>query len=60
MEKQYNFNIIFEKLDEIKSEQNLIDNSDFIISEQINEQIKEIKDFCDNSSNTEIEIYTRT
>jgi len=58
-EKRYNFDIVFRKLEEVKEEQGQIENSDFIISKEIQEQIKELKEYYDDSSQ-EIETYTRS
>jgi len=58
-EKKYNFDIVFRKLEEVKEEQGQIENSDFIISKEIQEQIKELKEYYDDSSQ-EIETYTRS
>lgn len=58
-EKKYNFDIIFRKLEEVKEEQGQIQNSDFIISKEIQEQIRELKEYYDDSSQ-ELETYTRS
>lgn len=36
-EKKYNFDIVFKKLEEVKEEQGQIEDSDFIISKEIQE-----------------------
>ena len=58
-EKQYNFDIVFRKLEEVKEEQGQIEDSDFIISKEIQEQIRELKEYYDDSSQ-ELETYTRS
>ena len=58
-EKRYNFDIVFRKLEEVKEEQGQIENSDFIISKEIQEQIRELKEYYDDSSQ-ELETYTRS
>lgn len=58
-EKRYNFDIVFRKLEEVKEEQGQIENSDFIISKEIQEQIRELKEYFDDSSQ-ELETYTRS
>ena len=58
-EKRYNFDILFRKLEEVKEEQGQIKNSDFIFSKEIQEQIRELKEYYDDSSQ-EIETYTRS
>ncbi|MBN2356805.1 hypothetical protein JXO59_11880 [candidate division KSB1 bacterium] len=58
-EKKYNFDIVFKKLKEVKEEQGQIKDSDFIISEEIQEQIRELKEYYDDSSQ-ELETYTRS
>ncbi|MCK4784100.1 MAG: hypothetical protein KAV87_10140 [Desulfobacteraceae bacterium] len=58
-EKRYNFDIIFKKLEEMKEEQGQIENSDFIISNEIQEQIRELKEYYDDSSQ-QLDTYTRS
>ena len=58
-EKRYNFNIVFKKLEEVKEEQGQIKDSDFITSKEIQEQIRELKEYYDDSSQ-ELETYTRS
>jgi len=58
-EKKYNFDIIFRKLEEVKKEQGQIGDVDFIINEEIQEHIRELKEFYDDTSQ-EIETYTRS
>ena len=58
-EKRYNFDIVFRKLEEVKEEQGQIEDSDFIISKEIQEQIRELKEYYDDSSQ-ELETYTRS
>ena len=58
-EKRYNFDIVFRKLEEVKEEQGQIINSDFIISKEIQEQIRELKEYYDDSSQ-ELDTYTRS
>ena len=58
-EKKYNFNIVFRKLEEVKEEQGQIEDSDFIISKEIQEQIRELKEYYADSSQ-ELETYTRS
>jgi len=58
-EKIYNFDIVFRKLEEVKKEQDQIENSDFIISKEIQEQIRELREYYDDSSQ-ELETYTRS
>ena len=58
-EKKYNFDIVFRKLEEVKEEQEQIEDSDFIISKEIQEQIRELKEYYDASSQ-ELETYTRS
>ncbi len=58
-EKKYNFDIVFRKLEEVKEEQGQIEDSDFIISKEIQEQIRELKEYYDDSSQ-ELETYTRS
>ncbi len=58
-EKRYNFDIVFRKLEEVKEEQGQIEESDFIISKEIQEQIRELKEYYDDSSQ-ELETYTRS
>lgn len=58
-EKKYNFDIIFKKFEEVKEEQKQIENSDFIISKEIQEQIRELKEYYDDLSQ-ELETYTRS
>jgi len=57
--KKFNFDIVFKKLKEVKEEKGLIDDSDFIISKEIQEQIRELKEYYDDSSQ-ELETYTRS
>ncbi len=60
MEKQkYNFEIIFVKLEEAKKDQSQISDSDFAASKEINEQIRKLKEYYDDSSQ-ELETYTRS
>jgi hypothetical protein len=58
-EKKYNFDIVFRKLEEVKEEQEQIEDSDFIISKEIQEQIRELNEYYDDSSQ-ELETYTRS
>jgi hypothetical protein len=58
-DKKYNFDIVFRKLKEIKEDQGQIEDTDFIISKEIQEQIKELKEYYDDSS-YELETYTRS
>jgi len=58
-EKKYNFDIVFRKLKEAKKKQDQIGNVDFVISEEIHEHIRELKEFYDDTSQ-EMETYTRT
>lgn len=58
-EKKYNFDIVFKKLEEVKEEQEQIENSDFLISKEIREQIRELKEYYDDSLQ-ELETYTRS
>lgn len=58
-EKTYNFDIVFKKLEEVKEEQGQIEDSDFIISKEIQEQIRELKEYY-NDSSQELETYTRS
>jgi hypothetical protein len=58
-EKRYNFDIVFRKLEETKAEQEQVESSDFIISEEIQKQIRELKEYYDDSS-PELETYTRS
>jgi hypothetical protein len=58
-DKKYNFDIVFKKLEEVKEEQRQIKDSDFIISKEIQEQIRELKEYYDDSSQ-ELETYTRS
>ena len=58
-EKKYNFDIIFRKLEEVKKKQSQIQRSDFIIGKEIQEQIRELKRYYDDSSQ-ELETYTRS
>ena len=58
-EKKYNFDIVFRKLEEVKEEQEQIEDSDFITSKKIQEQIRELKEYYDDSSQ-ELETYTRS
>ena len=55
----YNFDIIFIKLEEMKEEQGQFENSDFIISNEIQKQIRELKEYYDDSSQ-ELDTYTRS
>jgi archaellum component FlaC len=57
--KIYNFDIVFRKLEEVKEEQDQIENSDFIISKEIQEQIRELREYYDDSSQ-DLETYTRS
>jgi len=58
-ETKYNFDIVFRKLEEVKEEQGQIKDSDFIISKEIQEHIRELKEYYDDSSQ-ELETYTRS
>jgi hypothetical protein len=58
-EKKYNFDIVFKKLQEVREEQGQIEDSDFIVSKEIQEQIRELKEYYDDSSQ-ELETYTRS
>jgi hypothetical protein len=58
-EKKYNFDIVFKKLEEVREEQGQIEDSDFIVSKEIQEQIRELKEYYDDSSQ-ELETYTRS
>lgn len=58
-EKRYNFDIIFRKLEEMKEEQGQFENSDFIISNEIQKQIRELKEYYDDSSQ-QLDTYTRS
>ena len=60
MTQKYNFKIIFKKLEEVKSEQNQIDESDFTISKEISEQIRELKESYEDLTLTEMGTYTRS
>ena len=57
--KKYNFDIVFRRLEEAREEQKQIEDSDFIISKEIQDQIKELKEYYDDSSQ-ELETYTRS
>jgi len=57
--KKYNFDIVFRKLEEVREEQGQFEHSDFIVSKEIQGQIIELKEYCDDSSQ-EIETYTRS
>ncbi len=59
MKKKYNFDIVFRKLEEVREEQSQIEDSDFIISKEIHAQIRELKEYYDDSLQ-EIETYTRS
>jgi hypothetical protein len=56
-EEKYDFDIVFRKLEEMKEKE--MKNSDFLISKEIQEQIRELKEYYDNSSQ-ELETYTRS
>lgn len=58
-DKKYNFDIVFEKLEETREEQTQIRESDFVISEEILELIRELKEYYDDSGQ-ELETYTRS
>ncbi len=58
-EKKYNFDIVFNKLEDVREEQGQIEDSDFIVSKEIQEQIRELKEYYDDSSQ-ELETYTRS
>ena len=58
-EKRYNFDIIFRKLEEMKEEQGQFENFDFIISNEIQKQIRELKEYYDDSSQ-QLDTYTRS
>jgi hypothetical protein len=60
MAQKYNFKIIFKKLEEVKSEQNQIDESDFTISKEISDQIRELKESYEDIAPTEMGTYTRS
>jgi len=55
----YYFDIIFRKLEEAKKKQDQIGDVDFILSEEIHEHIRELKEFYDDTTQ-ERETYTRT
>lgn len=57
--KKYNFDIVFRKLEEVREEQRQFEDSDFIVSKEIQEQIRELKEYYDDSSQ-EIKTYTRS
>lgn len=58
-EKKYNFDIVFRKLEEVKEEQTQIENSDLIISKEIQEQIRELRECYDDLSQ-DLETYTKS
>ncbi|MFW6120738.1 MAG: hypothetical protein ACOC80_07530 [Petrotogales bacterium] len=58
-EKKYNFDIVFKKLDEVREEQGQIEDSDLIVSKEIQEHIRELREYYDDSSQ-ELETYTRS
>lgn len=58
-EKKYNFDIVFGKLEEVKEEQDQIEESDFIISKEIQEQARELMEYYGDSSQ-ELATYTRS
>jgi hypothetical protein len=58
-EKKYNFDIVFRKLEEVREEQKQIEDSDFIINKEIQDRIRELKEYYDDSSQ-ELETYTRS
>ncbi|MEE4258876.1 MAG: hypothetical protein V2I62_03890 [Bacteroidales bacterium] len=58
-EKKYNFTILFKKLKQARKEQEQIANLDFIVSSEIKEQIRQLKEYYDASSQ-ELETYTRS
>ena len=60
MVRKYNFEIIFKKLEEVKEEQSQIENSDYIIIKEIDEQIEDLKRYYDDLSEAEMETYTRS
>ncbi len=60
MKKQkYNFEIIFEKSEEVKIDQSHISDSDFFVSKEINEMIRKLKEYYDDSSQ-ELETFMRS
>ncbi len=58
--KEYNFNIIFNKLEENKKEQGKLYFHDFVISKEISDEIQTLKEFYEGTSDPELETYTRT
>ena len=60
MARKYNFEIIFKKLEEVKEEQSQIENSDYIIIKEIDEQIEDLKRYYEDLSDIEMETYTRS
>jgi DNA mismatch repair ATPase MutS len=58
-EQKYNFDIVFRKLEEAIEDQGQIENSDFIISKEIQDQIRELREYYDDSLQ-ELETYTRS
>ncbi|MFO7867641.1 MAG: hypothetical protein R6V02_12650 [Candidatus Aminicenantes bacterium] len=55
-QQKYNFEIIYEKLEKVKREQNQIKDSDLKISKDISEQIRKLKECYDDLSQ-ELETY---
>jgi hypothetical protein len=60
MEEKYNFNIIFEKLEEEKSLLNNFGDSDIQTITEIFEEIEYLKKFCSNDCLTEPITFTRS
>jgi len=60
MKKKYNFEIIFRKLDELKLEHTQFNKSDYELSKEIDEQIKELKSYYEDLTIPDVETYTRS
>jgi uncharacterized protein YfkK (UPF0435 family) len=60
MSTKYNFNIIFEKLEEAKKNQKLFNNGILENADHISEEIKNLKNIYDDIQEAKHEIFTRT
>jgi len=58
-EKKYDFEILFRKLDESRTEQDQIKESDLDISNEVNKQISELKKYFSEPI-SETKTYTRS
>lgn len=59
-QKKYNFEIIFEKIEETKKNGECCNNVDMDIFEEVNSDIRELEEYTKLFKESEYHIYTRT